>query len=177
MKSIRKLYLLAALLCACTATGQAQLKHRTPATANARTQIAALLDSFNVFAAKADFTNYFNCFAENGVFIGTDATENWNKQNFMTWAKPYFDRKTTWNFKSLERHIFFDKKGNTAWFDELLDTQMKICRGSGVLTKQGRNWKIEQYVLSVTVPNSIVDSVVAMKAPIEEGMIKRLKEQ
>jgi hypothetical protein len=30
----------------------------------------------------------------------------------------------------------------TAWFDELLDTQMKICRGSGILVKENKQWKI-----------------------------------
>jgi hypothetical protein len=43
--------------------------------------------------------------------------------------------------------------GKTAWFDELLNTQMKICRGSGVLVKIGQEWKIKQYVLSMTIPN------------------------
>jgi hypothetical protein len=41
------------------------------------------------------------------------------------------------------------KQEKTAWFDELLNTQMKICRGSGVLVKKiGQEWKIKQYVLS-----------------------------
>jgi hypothetical protein len=35
-----------------------------------------------------------------------------------------------WNFTVLERHIYFDQS-KKAWFDELLNTQMKICRGSG----------------------------------------------
>jgi hypothetical protein len=45
-----------------------------------------------------------------------------------------------WSF-ALERHIYFDKTGKTAWFDELLNTQMKICRGSGVLVKIGQSGK------------------------------------
>jgi ketosteroid isomerase-like protein len=139
-----------------------------------RQEINALLDEFNVAAANADFNKYFDFFAEDAIFIGTDATENWDKKSFMVWAKPYFDKKRTWNFKSIERHIFFDKTGDVAWFDELLDTQMKICRGSGVLTKQGGKWKIQQYVLSMTIPNDQVDEVVKMKAPIEDELIKRL---
>jgi hypothetical protein len=35
----------------------------------------------------------------------------------------------------------------TAWFDELLNTQMKICRGSGV-SKVGNDWKIKHYVIN-----------------------------
>jgi hypothetical protein len=37
-----------------------------------------------------------------------------------------------------------------------LSTQMKICRGSGVLVKIGNDWKIKHYVLSMTVPNENV---------------------
>jgi hypothetical protein len=136
--------------------------------------IAKLLDDFNVAAANAEYEKYFNFYAEDGIFIGTDATENWDKKAFMIWAKPYFDKKRTWNFKSIERHIFLDKSGKVAWFDELLDTQMKICRGSGVLSKQGKDWKIQQYVLSMTIPNDNVDAVVKIKAPIEEALMKKL---
>lgn len=137
-------------------------------------QIAELLDSFNDAAAKADFERYFGYFAENAVFIGTDATEHWDKNAFKEYAKPHFDKKKTWNFKSIDRHIFFDEAGKIAWFDELLSTQMKICRGSGVLRKQGNDWKIEQYVLSMTIPNDNSDAVTKMKTPIEDELIKKL---
>ncbi|WP_374443656.1 nuclear transport factor 2 family protein [Epilithonimonas sp.] len=136
-----------------------------------------LLDDFNTFAANADYKNYFDCFAEESTFIGTDATEVWNKKEFMEWAKPFFDKGKTWNFKSLKRNIFFSKDGSYAWFDEILDTQMKICRGSGVLEKIGGKWKVKQYVLSVTVPNEVVDEVTKIKAPIEDMLIQKLKSQ
>ncbi|MGV4414049.1 nuclear transport factor 2 family protein [Chryseobacterium sp. T1] len=133
--------------------------------------INTLLDNFNTFAANAEYDNYFNCFAEESNFIGTDATEIWNKQEFKAWAKPYFDKKTTWNFKSLKRNIYFSKDGNYAWFDEVLDTQMKICRGSGVLEKVKGQWKIRQYVLSATIPNEVIDEVTKIKTPIEDALI------
>ncbi len=144
------------------------------ATEVQKKQIADLLDSFNDAAAKADFERYFGYFAENAVFIGTDATEHWDKKAFMDYAKPHFDKKKTWNFKSIERHMFFDEAGKIAWFDELLSTQMKICRGSGVVRKQGNDWKIEQYVLSMTIPNDNSDAVTKMKTPIEDDLIKKL---
>jgi hypothetical protein len=53
----------------------------------------------------------------------------------MEWAKPYFDEKATWNFKSIKRNIYFGKHDDIAWFEELLSTQMKICRGFGVVIK------------------------------------------
>ncbi|MBY0244130.1 MAG: nuclear transport factor 2 family protein [Sphingobacteriaceae bacterium] len=137
-------------------------------------KINLMLDAFNTSAANAEYEKYFDFFDEDAIFIGTDATENWNKQKFKVWAKPYFDRKKTWNFKAIERNIYFDKSGNFAWFDELLNTQMKICRGSGVLIKKGNEWKLKQYVLSMTIPNSKVDSVVRIKSPIEIEIIKNL---
>ncbi|MEG0760924.1 SnoaL-like domain-containing protein [Chryseobacterium piscicola] len=138
-------------------------------------EIATMLDAFNVAAAKADYKTYFDFYAEESTFIGTDATEVWDKKEFMIWAKPYFDKKKTWNFTSLKRNIHFTKDGQLAWFDELLNTQMKICRGSGVVEKINGHWKVKQYVLSMTVPNEVSDNVVGLKAPIEDQMISELK--
>ncbi len=139
-----------------------------------RKEINTVLDAWNKAAAKADYNTYFSYLAEDAIFIGTDATENWDKQHFMIWAKPIFDKGKAWDFTSLQRHIFFDKSGKMAWFDELLNTQMKICRGSGVLVKNDSSWKIQQYVLSMTIPNDNIDSVVSLKAPLEDSMIKSM---
>ena len=139
--------------------------------------ISKVLDDLNTFAATADYKNYFDLYAEESTFIGTDATEVWNKKEFMAWAKPFFDKGKAWNFTSLKRSITFSKDGNYAWFDEVLDTQMKICRGSGVLEKIGGKWKIRQYVLSTTVPNEVIDEVVKIKTPIEDALISELKKK
>lgn len=140
-----------------------------------KNEIRRMLDQFNVAAAKAEYKAYFDFFAEESTFIGTDATEVWDKKQFMAWAKPYFDKKSTWNFTSMQRHIYFSKDGKMAWFDELLDTQMKICRGSGVVENINGQWKVRQYVLSMTVPNEVVDKVVSVKAPIEDELINKIK--
>ncbi len=145
---------------------------QTISTNSEQKKISVLLDAFNIAAAKADFNTYFNFYTENAIFIGTDATERWDKKAFMAYAKPHFDKGKAWNFTSIERHIYFDKTGKIAWFDELLNTQMKICRGSGVLVKQGDIWKVQQYVLSASIPNDIMNAVVKMKAPIEDSLIK-----
>ena len=139
--------------------------------------VSKVLDDLNAFAAAADYKNYFDLYAEESTFIGTDATEVWNKKEFMIWAKPFFDKGKAWNFTSLKRNITFSKDGTYAWFDEILDTQMKICRGSGVLEKIGGKWKIRQYVLSTTVPNDVIDEVVKIKAPIEDGMILEFRKK
>ena len=138
-------------------------------------KINTTLDSWHKAAANAEFDNYFSFMTSNGVFIGTDATENWQLDAFKAFSKPYFDKGKAWNFTSLQRNIYFDKSQNTAWFDELLDTQMKICRGSGVLIKEGKNWKIAHYVLSMTIPNDNLNDVVKIKEKIENGVIEKLK--
>ncbi len=137
-------------------------------------RIGIMLDSFNIAAAKADYVGYFNFFTPNATFIGTDASENWNKAAFMIWAKPYFDKKTTWNFRSLQRNIYFGQNPDIAWFDELLNTHMKICRGSGVVVKQNNTWKVQQYVLSMTVPNKNIAELLKIKSPIEDSLINTL---
>jgi hypothetical protein len=124
-------------------------------------RVASVLDDWHHAAAAADEPRYFGHFAANGVFMGTDATERWTVTEFRAGAKPYFDRKKAWNFTPRGRHIAFSADGATAWFDEMLDTpNLGVCRGSGVLIRQGEAWKIAQYNLSVPIPNSMVDALV-----------------
>ncbi|MCF6141833.1 nuclear transport factor 2 family protein [Flavobacterium sp. K77] len=142
---------------------------------NATTEVNQVLDNWHQAAAKASFTDYFEALAEDAVFIGTDATENWNKKDFQAYAKPHFDKGKAWSFTAVERHVFFDASGNLAWFDELLNTQMKICRGSGVLVKVDGQWKIKQYVLSMTVPNEHSNTVIQAKSATEDALLKTLQ--
>lgn len=143
--------------------------------ASEKNKINTTLDAWHKAAGAAQFDNYFSYFADDAVFIGTDATENWHKKAFAAWSKPYFDKGKAWNFTTLERHIFFDASGKTAWFDELLNTQMKICRGSGVLVKVNNNWKISQYVLSMTVPNDKITDILKLKAQQEDSIVSVLQ--
>ena len=142
---------------------------------NSKNEVNATLDAWHKAAATANYNTYFSLMADDAVFIGTDATENWNKTAFQAYAKPHFDKGKAWNFTVLQRHIYFDSTGEIAWFDELLNTQMKVCRGSGVLVKIGQEWKIKQYVLSMTIPNDNSNEVIKVKTPIEDVMIKKLQ--
>jgi hypothetical protein len=134
-----------------------------------------MLTKWHEAAAEANFDTYFEHMTSDGVFIGTDATENWQNKAFKEFSKPYFDKGKAWSFNTLERHVYLDAKAGFAWFDELLDTQMKICRGSGVLKKIKGEWKIKHYVLSMTVPNENVNEVVAIKSVLEDKIINNSK--
>ncbi|MBW4359189.1 nuclear transport factor 2 family protein [Flavobacterium taihuense] len=138
-------------------------------------QVNRTLDAWHKAAGEAKFDVYFGMMTEDAIFIGTDPTENWDLKAFQAFAKPYFDRGKAWNFKAVERHVYFDKSGKLAWFDELLNTQMKICRGSGVLVKIGKDWKIKHYVLSMTIPNDNTNEVVKIIAPIEDGLLQKMQ--
>lgn len=137
--------------------------------------INTTLDNWHKAAAEVQFENYFSYLTDDAIYIGTDATENWNKKQFQNFAKPYFDKGKAWSFSALQRNIYFSKDRKTAWFDELLNTQMKICRGSGILVKIKKEWKIKHYVLSMTIPNDNTNEVVKTKAPIEDALIDSLK--
>lgn len=126
--------------------------------------VSTVMDNWHESAAITNFENYFNAMADESIFIGTDAGENWTKEEFQSFSKPYFDKGKAWRFKALERNIYFNESGNTAWFDELLDTWMGTCRGSGVLEKTGESWEIKHYVLSVCIPNDDMDEVIDVKS-------------
>lgn len=125
--------------------------------------IDQLLTQWHQAAADADFQGYFGLMAPNSVFIGTDASENWDKDAFMSFSKPYFDQGRAGSFRAVQRNIYLSESGRMAWFDELLDTWMQLCRGSGVAVKTEDGWRIAHYVLSMTMPNEEVDGAVALK--------------
>ncbi len=140
-----------------------------------KTSINSTLDNWHKAASDANFENYFKLMTNDGVFIGTDATENWQNKAFKKFSKPYFDKGKAWSFTAIERNIYTNKTNDFAWFDELLDTQMKICRGSGVLEKVNGTWKIKHYVLSIAIPNENVDDVIKLKESFDNQLITSLK--
>jgi hypothetical protein len=144
------------------------------AVAEEEKNINILLDNWHLAAAEANYENYFQAMANESVFIGTDAAENWNKKDFQAYSKPHFDKGKAWNFTTLVRKIYFNQDHSVAWFDELLNTQMKICRGSGVVVKENNEWKIKHYVLSMTIPNETTNQVIQLKDSIESELIKKL---
>ena len=126
-------------------------------------EAAAAIDALHAAAASADGPAYFALFTPDARFIGTDATERWSLAEFRAYAEPYFARGQGWTYTPVERTVTIApiQCGCVAWFDEVLDSQSYgVTRGSGVLRKTRTGWKIEQYVLSFTVPNDRARAVV-----------------
>ena len=172
MKNITFLFLLIVLISCC----KTETKTMTVVNeVNEKEAISLVLNNWHKDAAQANFDAYFNAMSNKSIFIGTDAGENWNFEAFKSFSKPHFDKGRAWNFTAFERNIYLNNDTNFAWFDELLDTQMKICRGSGVLKKENGECKIAHYVLSIAVPNENVDALVKIKSKKDSLLMKQIR--
>ena len=60
--------------------------------------IDALLDSWHKAAGDNDQETYFSVIDEEGIYIGTDSSELWTKQQFYDWSTPYFNDRKGWSF-------------------------------------------------------------------------------
>ena len=152
MPRMRKLLFTALLLCACgTMTG------------DERANVNTVIDDWHDAAAKADEERYFAAMSPEFVFLGTDASERWDVESFRAFAHPYFEKGKAWTFVPRERHLILSPRNDFAWFDEKLDSaSYGECRGSGVLRRVGKAWKIAHYNLTIPIPNDLAKTVVEM---------------
>jgi ketosteroid isomerase-like protein len=155
MKNLQLLLLILLVSTGCRST-------QTSSSDNSKTELNTLIDNWHRAAAEAKGDAFFGFMAPDAIYIGTDASERWTKDQFVSFAKPYFDKGKAWDFKSYDRDLHVTSQGDCAWFSESLTTWMGVCRGSGVLRKTTEGWKIEQYHLSVTVPNDIIRDFISL---------------
>ena len=154
MNHARRLLLFALPLLALPRSG---LAHASVAS----DEVGEVLDRFHRAASGAKFDEYFALFAPDGIFIGTDAGERWTVDEFKAYTRPHFDKGRGWTYVAVARHINVSADDRHASFDELLDNaSLGRCRGTGVLRRIGGVWKIEQYHLTIPVPNALADEVV-----------------
>lgn len=132
---------------------------------NLQTSLNTLMNNWHKAAATADEKVFFGSMAADGIYIGTDATEKWKRDEMRKWSKKYFDQDSAWDFTTIDRTFYLSDDEETAWFEESLDTWMGVCRGSGVLELTKVGWKIKHYHLSVAVPNDNVDAYLKIATP------------
>jgi hypothetical protein len=126
--------------------------------------IGRTLDALHAAAAQADGRRYFAQFTPDAVFIGTDAAERWPLADFKAYAEPFFAKGQGWVYHPRERHVTFADLPCRciAWFDELLDSESYgTSRGTGVVVKQGEEWKVAQYALTFPMPNALAKKMTA----------------
>ena len=138
-------------------------------TQNTEEKVNSVLDEWHKAASEADADAFFGFMDPSCIYIGTDAGERWNKNEFIQFAKPYFDKGKAWDFSPYNRSILFSKDGKIAWFDELLETWMGVCRGSGVLELKNGQFKLIHYHLSITVPNEKIYEFIDLINASKEG--------
>lgn len=120
-----------------------------------------VLNDFHDAAARADGERYFAHFTEDAVFLGTDAEERWDVAAFRVFAEPYFGTGQGWTYVASERHLSLGPGKKVVWFDERLQNESYgEVRGSGVLRRVGKQWKIAQYNLAIPVPNDLSKSLI-----------------
>ena len=127
-------------------------------------EASAVVDRLHELATAAEGPAYFALFTPDARFVGTDATERWSVEQFRAYAMPYFSQGKGWTYHPRDRVVtLLDVPCRcVASFDELLDNDAYgVTRGSGVLVKTDAGWRIQQYVLSFTVPNDAAKAVVA----------------
>ncbi|MEZ6197648.1 MAG: nuclear transport factor 2 family protein [Planctomycetota bacterium] len=130
----------------------------------------AALDAYHHAAAVADADAYFGAMTADGVFLGTDGEERWERDAFRAFGAPYFRGESAWIFVPRQRHPRVDAEGRIAWFDEVVGSRhYGARRGSGVLVKEGETWRIAQYNLTTPVPNAMLADVVRRIRRAERG--------
>lgn len=131
-------------------------------TTSIKNDLYNFVEKWHTAAAHADEETFFGMMAADGIYIGTDETEYWLRDELRSWAKSAFEKEVAWDFKTISRNIYCSDDGRTAWWDEKLDTWMGTCRGSGVLYRTSNGWKIKHYHLAVTIPNNKIKGFIKL---------------
>jgi len=124
--------------------------------------IGQVLNTLHRAASDGDGDVYFSLFAEDAIFMGTDAAERWSVDEFKAFAEPFFSEGRGWTYSMTERHIYLAADSKTAWFDEMLwNDTYGSCRGTGVLVLVEKEWRFIQYNLSIPMPNDLTSEFTA----------------
>ncbi|MBA3380611.1 MAG: nuclear transport factor 2 family protein [Actinobacteria bacterium] len=125
-------------------------------------RIQAVLDGFHAAASSADEAGYLALLAPDAVFLGTDAGERWAGETYRAFIHSYFSRGIGWTYAPSQRSVDIAADGRTAWFHEQLENESYgVCRGTGVLQLRDGEWQIEQYNLTIPIPNELAGEIVA----------------
>ena len=122
------------------------------------------LDRMHAAAARADFQAWERTLASDLVWVGNETSERWNREAFLAFARPVFERGEGWTYTPRERHVAWapDPCRCVAWFDEVLDSRTYgTARGEGLLVREGGDWRVLRYALSYPIPNDLADGMTA----------------
>lgn len=124
------------------------------------TPIKSTLSKMIKAQEKGDMKAFASAFAHdsNVVNIGTDLDEVWyNWSTFYDWMSESIKTKKGLTITEKDTHITLSKKGDIAWYSQLLDTCFETkgepfnpegFRHTGVMEKRGTEWVIVQSHIS-----------------------------
>ena len=125
-------------------------------------EVAAVLDQLDAASTAADADAYFALYTPDARFVGTDAGEHWTLEELRTYVGPHFAAGNGWSYPATSRIVTIApiECRCIAWFEEqLTNDSYGRTRGSGVMRLTDDGWKIEQYVLSLAVPNDLASPI------------------
>ena len=146
------------------AAGMAMADHHDEAA------ISEVLDDFHDAAANGDKERYLGHLTDDAVFMGTDEWERWPKNpEFTDYVGSRFRDGAGWSYRSVDRNIRIADGGRLAWFDEVIFSEANgRFRGTGVLVREGEDWKIAHYAMSFLVFNEDWEAVIEMTKKTRE---------
>jgi SnoaL-like domain len=102
-------------------------------------------------------------FHQDGVFVGSDDTELWTADTLIEKLQ---DSANGWDMRKCHKRQIHFVDGSTAMFFEVIEhVRYGTFRGSGVVIRNRTgDWLIRHYVLSFSVPNSLADKPIFLKA-------------
>ncbi|WP_434928656.1 nuclear transport factor 2 family protein [Shewanella sp. HL-SH2] len=119
--------------------------------------VNGLLNQLHESAMSANWESYFSLYHPDAIFIGTDANERWNMEQFKQYATP----TNGWRYDLQARHLL--QIGDVIVFDEqLYSPSYGISRGTGALINTEQGWKIAQYHLSFPIPNDKAKRITSL---------------
>ena len=132
-------------------------------------RVNAFVDEWHADAAAAR-PAFFDKMAPEGIYIGTDRSERWTREELREWSRKYFARPSAWAFTPLVRHVALGPERRVAWFDEQLASGMGTLQSTGVLRAKGEGFEIVHYQLSMAVPNEVQPKVSEMIAAYQKSV-------
>lgn len=136
--------------------------------------IHQFMDAWHKAAATADEGVFFGSMSEDAIYLGTDESERWLRDELKEWSAEYFKRDKAWAFKPYDRQLYWSDNQRIVWFEEKLETWMGPCRGSGILMRKGDGWVLKHYNLAALVPNDVIQDFIKL---IEEDSSNNRKEE
>lgn len=156
---------LSATLAGCGATVSTLSAPSASELHQAEQHVREALDAWHAAAAASDEAAYFALMTPDSVFLGTDATERWTRDEFQAYAHRPFSEGHGWRMHAIRRDVVMVSAA-LAYFDEDLEAvNLGPARGSGVLVRDAEGqWRIAHYNLAITVPNARFEAVRTLLA-------------